>query len=94
MSENPLKVLIFRHGNVSSADAHRFGRDSRRQQWRSVLGNQLYVDRTKFPPALVNRIARLAARPRGLSVIGLKRHGEIPRRKMLGTKSPRRKHFS
>jgi superfamily II DNA or RNA helicase len=26
-----------------------------------VLGNQLYVDRSKLPPALVNRIARLAA---------------------------------
>lgn len=26
-----------------------------------VLGNQIYVDRTKLPPALVNRIARLAA---------------------------------
>jgi superfamily II DNA or RNA helicase len=26
-----------------------------------VLGNQVYIDRTKFPPALVNRIARLAA---------------------------------
>ena len=26
-----------------------------------VLGNQVYIDRTKLPPALVNRIARLAA---------------------------------
>ena len=26
-----------------------------------VMGNQIYVDRTKLPPALVNRIARLAA---------------------------------
>ena len=26
-----------------------------------VLGNQIYVDRTSLPPALVNRIARLAA---------------------------------
>src|SRR5271165_6622772 len=26
-----------------------------------VLGNQLYIDRTRLPPALVNRIARLAA---------------------------------
>jgi superfamily II DNA or RNA helicase len=26
-----------------------------------VLGNQIYIDRTKLPPALVNRIARLAA---------------------------------
>ena len=26
-----------------------------------VLGNQLYIDRVEFPPALVNRIARLAA---------------------------------
>jgi hypothetical protein len=26
-----------------------------------VLGNQIYVDRSKLPPALVNRIARLAA---------------------------------
>ena len=26
-----------------------------------ILGNQLYVDRSKLPPALVNRIARLAA---------------------------------
>lgn len=26
-----------------------------------VLGNQIYVDRTKLPPVLVNRIARLAA---------------------------------
>ena len=26
-----------------------------------VLGNQVYIDRSKLPPALVNRIARLAA---------------------------------
>ena len=26
-----------------------------------VLGNQLYIDRTRLPPALVNRVARLAA---------------------------------
>jgi hypothetical protein len=26
-----------------------------------VLGNQVYIDRTKLPPVLVNRIARLAA---------------------------------
>ena len=26
-----------------------------------VMGNQVYIDRTKLPPALVNRIARLAA---------------------------------
>ena len=26
-----------------------------------VLGNQVYIDRTKLPPALVNRIARLTA---------------------------------
>ena len=26
-----------------------------------MLGNQVYIDRSKLPPALVNRIARLAA---------------------------------